>query len=147
MALVVLCPATQLWCWRVTEKEHERFGDPFTAPFWEGARQGKLLLQYSPSTGRYQFYPRPFLAGTGESDLEWRESSGKGEVYSMTRIFRQMLSGTHVPYICVLVQLDEGVRFLSRMISPDGRIGDRVEVAWEPRGSDPPFPVFRVMRP
>lgn len=129
----------------MTENKPERFGDPLTAPFWEGARQGKLLLQYSPSANRYQFYPRPFLAGTGESDLEWRESSGKGEVYSMTRIHRPLMGGTHVPYICALVQLDEGVRFLSRVISPECRIGDRVEVVWEPRGLDPPFPVFRVV--
>lgn len=129
----------------MTKSNQSAFNDPTTQPFWEAAHQHKLVAQYSPSARRYQFYPRLALAGTGETDLEWRELSGFGTIYSMTRVVRPLMMGIKVPYICVLVDLDEGVRLLSRVISPQCRIGDRVEVVWEPRGDAPPFPVFRVV--
>ena len=28
-------------------------------PFWEGARAGKLVLQYCRDSGKFQHYPRP----------------------------------------------------------------------------------------
>ena len=48
----------------------------FSAPFWEAARQQKLVIQYCPDSGKYQHYPRPISIYTGKRNLEWREVSG-----------------------------------------------------------------------
>lgn len=120
------------------------FGSPLTMPFWEGARRHELMAQYSPSADRWQFYPRPFLMPTGEHDLEWRALAGTGNIYALTTVRRALMGAMQVPYVVVLVDLDEGVRMLSRCLSPDCSVGDRVRVAWEPRGEDPPYPVFEV---
>ena len=50
--------------------------------FWDAAKRGKLALQYDPDADRYQFWPRAISTATGRRNLEWRETSGRGEVYS-----------------------------------------------------------------
>ena len=72
----------------------------FTEPYWEGTKQKKLLVQYCKPTGKYQHFPRPVSIFTGRRrDLEWREVSGKGVVYSYT-ITRARHAGLpwHQPY-------------------------------------------------
>ena len=46
--------------------------------------EGRFMIQRSRSTGRYVFYPRLLIPGTGETDLEWVEASGMGTIYSIT---------------------------------------------------------------
>lgn len=47
-------------------------------------REGRFMLQRSRSTGRWVFHPRVVLPGTGETDLEWVEASGRGTVHAIT---------------------------------------------------------------
>lgn len=41
-------------------------------------QQGRFMLQRSKESGRYTFYPRIALPGSGNTDLEWVEASGRG---------------------------------------------------------------------
>ena len=111
-----------------------------TRPFWQAAKERRLVIQYDPDTGAYQFYPRAISMATGKRNLEWREVSGKGSVFSYTV--------THVPtpgfedlapYALATVDLDEGVRMLARLdnVAPDDiAIGMRVKVCWEELSDD-----------
>ena len=57
----------------------------FSEPYWEGTKQKKLVIQYCKATGKYQHFPRPVSIFTGRRrDIEWREVSGKGVVFSWT---------------------------------------------------------------
>src|SRR4029079_6173211 len=57
----------------------------FSEPYWEGTRQKKLVIQYCKVTGKYQHFPRPVSIFTGRRrDIEWREVSGKGVMFSWT---------------------------------------------------------------
>ena len=56
-----------------------------TQPFWDGINQHRFLLQYDPEADKYQFYPRAISVHTGKQNLEWREVSGKGILYSYTQ--------------------------------------------------------------
>ena len=57
----------------------------FSEPYWEGTKQKKLVIQYCKATGKYQHFPRPVSIFTGRRrDIEWREVSGKGVVFSYT---------------------------------------------------------------
>ena len=81
------------------------------------------MIQRSRSTGRYTFYPRLVIPGTGETDLEWVEASGLGTVYSITVSRRR--DGDHN---IALIDLDEGVRMMSTITGVEtAPIGARVK--------------------
>ena len=108
----------------------------FSEPFWEGTREKKVRLQYCRGSGRYQFYPRPVSIFTGRRDLEWREVSGRGEIFSYTTavIARPPFAG-HTPYLIATVTLDEGVNVIANLIRcplEQLAIGMRVRPAWGP---------------
>jgi uncharacterized OB-fold protein len=120
-----------------------------TAAFWEGAKNGKLMLQYCKDTGRYQHYPRPVSIFTGSRNIEWREASGKGTIYACTviRVPGPGLDG-RLPLSVVTVELDEKVRIIGNILNADPdsvAIGQRVEVAWDKLGDDVPYPAFNLV--
>jgi uncharacterized OB-fold protein len=105
-------------------------------PYWDATREKKLLLQFDPRTGRYQFYPRPVGLAGGRRKLEWREVSGKGEIFSYTiaRRTREPFRG-HEPFLIVLATLDEGVNVMANMVDctlDEIKIGLRVKPYWAP---------------
>jgi uncharacterized OB-fold protein len=119
-----------------------------TKPFWDGAAQGKLMLQYCRDTGQFQHYPRPVSMYTGSRNLEWREVSGKGAIYAATtvRISGPGVEG-RIPLCVVTVELDEGVRIIGNILGAapeDVAIGQRVELAWDKLGDGTPYPAFRL---
>ena len=73
-------------------------------------REGRFMIQRSPSSGRHVFYPRVVVPGTGERDLEWVEASGRGTVYAIT-----VNRGREATYNLALIDLDEGPRMMSRV--------------------------------
>ncbi|MCW2516905.1 MAG: putative nucleic-acid-binding protein containing a Zn-ribbon [Mycobacterium sp.] len=104
---------------------------PTTQPFWDALREHKIRIQYSPSAGRYVFYPRVLAPGTLADDLEWREISGAGSLYTYTVSHRPVSPHfvDDVPQILAVVQWDEGPRFSTEIVNaaPDAiRVGARV---------------------
>jgi uncharacterized protein len=90
--------------------------------------QGRFMLQRSASTGGYVFYPRVAEPGTGVTDLEWVEASGRGVIYACTVVHQRPPAPD---YNVVLVELAEGPRLISRVdgVAPaDVKIGMRVRV-------------------
>src|SRR6201999_4383599 len=57
-----------------------------TKPFWDGAKAGKLVLQYCKDTGQFQHYLRPVSTPTGSGNLEWREVAGRRTIAACTVI-------------------------------------------------------------
>ena len=104
---------------------------PTSAPFWDALSQHRIRIQYSPSTDAWVFYPRVRAPRTLANDLEWREISGMGTLYSFTVARRPV--GPHfadaVPQLLAIVEWDEGPRFSTEMVNVDPadlRIGMRV---------------------
>jgi uncharacterized OB-fold protein len=117
-----------------------------TAPFWDAAKEERLVIQYCNDAGKYQWFPHPVSMYTGKRNLEWREVSGKGALYSWT-VTNSAWPGheERVPYICAYVDLDEGPRMLCNLLNCDKdkvRIGMPVKLVWEklPDGSN--YPAF-----
>jgi uncharacterized protein len=108
----------------------------FSRPYWEATREKKLLIQFCPSAGQYQFHPRPVSVFTGKSDLEWREVSGTGEVFTFTVAWRGPGPfRSHEPYLIATVTLDEGVNIIGNVVNcsyDDIHIGMRVKPFWAP---------------
>lgn len=91
---------------------------PLTEPFWAGLREQRLLLQYSPSGGQWVFYPRLLAPRTLADDLEWREASGLGTLYTFTvaRYPTWTAWADDVPQLIGVVQLAEGPRLTTEIV-------------------------------
>lgn len=120
---------------------------PAAAPFWQGTREQKLLLQWCRPCAAPIFFPREACPACLGVDLDWRESTGEGEVYACSVMHRagnrQMQD--RVPYVVALVDLDEGVRMMSNVVgcAPGAvRVGMRVRVTWEALSDGRALPLF-----
>ena len=108
-------------------------------PFWDAAREHRLLFQRCRLCGTSVFYPRDTCPGPGcfgVGTLEWVESSGKGRVYSYTILHQPAhpAFAADVPYVLAIIEMDEAWRMDSNVINidPDAvRVGMPVEVVWE----------------
>ena len=85
-----------------------------TEPFWEGAKQGKLMLPRCRDCNRVHWYPR-FLCPFCHSDnIEWIEGSGEGTIH--TYAVQHLAFGPwaeEAPYVTAYVDLKEGDRMLT----------------------------------
>lgn len=117
-----------------------------TKPFWQAAREGKLMLQYCKDTNEPQFFPRPVSMRTGKRNLEWREASGRGRVYTYSNHFNPWPGHEdRVPYMVALVELEEGVRILCNLVNvkaEDVKIDMPVKLTWEKLSDEINYPCF-----
>ena len=115
-----------------------------TAPFWAGLENGKLMIQYDPTARRYQFPARAISVRTGKQYLQWREVSGRGVVHALTEAAGV---GDAADYTVALIELDEGVRLIGRLIAKKDRsaeIGTPVKLAFDKLSDGRKFFTFRV---
>jgi uncharacterized OB-fold protein len=121
--------------------------NPETAPYWEGCREQKLLIQRCSSCGHHQFYPRILCTECTSQQVEWVSACGRGKVVSFT-IVRQAISEAYaadVPYVIALIQLDEGPTMMSNVIQSDPEsvmVGMPVEVIFEAWSEEITVPKF-----
>ena len=106
------------------------FDDPTTAPFWQAAGDGRLVVQRCNACGASQLYPRPFCLACDAADLGWAEAAGTGHVYSITVNRLAVRPDMEPPYAVALVELDEGPRVMTGTEGDGVQIGDRVRVQW-----------------
>ena len=123
----------------------QEYGDPLHRPFWQAAREHRLIVQHCRSCAHFQLYARPFCLECQSDDLEWLPSAGKGTVYTVTTVRISVLPELPPPYQIAIVDLDEGVRMLAGIEGPEVAIGDRVEARWREREDLPPLPVFAAV--
>lgn len=109
-------------------------------PYWQAAREGRLLLKLCRACGKSHYYPRPLCPFCMSSDTEWREASGKGSIYSWS-VERRATP----PYAIAFVALAEGPTLLTNIVDCNLdalAIGQQVTLAFETR-DEQPVPVFR----
>jgi uncharacterized OB-fold protein len=120
---------------------------PISAPYWQAAREGRLVVQRCEACGHLQLYPRSLCTRCSGERLGWREASGRGRVKSFT-VIRRAVSAAYeadVPYVVALIALDEGPTLMSNVVGcpPEAvRIGAAVRVrfdAWAPEVTVPVF--------
>jgi hypothetical protein len=121
---------------------------PESAPFWQGCKEHKLLLQHCSGCGTYQFYPRLLCAICMSEDLEWREASGRGKVETYTIVTRAVSDAyaANAPYVIALITLEEGPRMMSNVVGCDAQsvtCGMAVEVVFEAWSAEITMPKFR----
>jgi len=121
--------------------------NPETAPFWEAADQGKLLLRRCLACQVVIWYPRSICPDCHSTDTEWFEASGRGVVYSCTTVRRGVGEFAEAsPFNLSYIELAEGPRILSNVIDADPEsieIGQSVEVVFASTGNGTALPRFR----
>ena len=120
---------------------------PDTAPYWEGMKQGRLLLQACADCGKVRHYPRPVCPHCYSLAHRWVEAKGTGAVHSWTISHHAFHPGfkPELPYILATVDLAEGVRMQAQLKVADAKalkLGLPVKVAFEAATKDLVLPVF-----
>ena len=98
-------------------------------PFWEAARDHKLIIPRCRPCNRFFWYPREACPNCLESDSwEWQEVSGNARLHTFTIVYQPQHPAFQedVPYVFAIVQLDEGVRLMSNVVDLD--IPEDVEI-------------------
>lgn len=104
---------------------------PVSQPYWDGLREHRIVIQYSPSLQRYVFYPRTLTPGTLADDLQWREIDGAATLYTYTVARRSTGPpwSDAVPQLLAVAQWDVGPRVSTELVDVDPadiRIGMRL---------------------
>lgn len=119
-----------------------------TTEFWEEIKKGKLVRPVCQDCDNSFFSPQTLCPQCQSDNWKFRESSGKGSIYSFTIVHRPPDNAYPTPYIIIDVELEEKWRMYSRLLecSPsEVHIGQPVEVSFQEfRGEMLPF--FRVER-
>lgn len=122
--------------------------DDDTRPWWDAAREGRLLLRRCRSCGAVHYYPRTFCPTCWSDDVEWMEAGGRATLYTHSTVYVNDLPpfGEQVPYVAAVVDLEEGPRMMSRVVDcepADLEVGMALQVVFEPVTDDITLPYFR----
>jgi len=116
-------------------------------PYWEGTRQGKLIIRQCGACQTWQWGPEWICHKCHSQDMRWVEVAPEGRIYSWERPWHPvhpLLKG-RTPYIVVLVELPHagGVRMVGNLLGDpeqEVRIGAAVEAVFEPHDdANPPY--------
>lgn len=124
---------------------------PETQPFWDGTRAHRLLLPWCRDCGKPHFYPRAICPFCLSDALDWRQASGRGRLHTYA-INHKAAKGFVPPYVIAVVELDEGPRMLSNLLtdgppSPEALAIDMpVEVVFDDVTDTVTLPCFRPCR-
>jgi uncharacterized protein len=133
----------------------ETFADAFTQPFWDAAKEDRLVVPRCTKCATFRLPPAPICYVCQSEGVDWVELAGTGTVYSYTVVRHPLhpdLAGV-VPYVSGIVELDgtqgEGARMLVNIIDcePDDiDIGTRVRIIFDHVNDDMSTPRFRPLR-
>jgi uncharacterized OB-fold protein len=98
--------------------------DADTQPFWDGAARRELVVQRCARCAAWLWQPRPLCSHCHAPDPVWTRVAGDGRVASWTVIRPPVLPAwaDRVPFVVLLVELDEGVRMLGYLVDDAGRL-------------------------
>ncbi|MBZ0147300.1 MAG: OB-fold domain-containing protein [Pseudorhodoplanes sp.] len=122
-----------------------------SAPFWEGCRNHRLVIQRCTDCGQLRFPPTGMCPHCRSVNSEWITASGRGRLYSWIVVRHPVpreIYASDVPYVVALVDLEEGVRISTNMTCPpDELMSDMpVEVLFDDVSPELTLPKFRPVR-
>jgi uncharacterized OB-fold protein len=125
--------------------------DALSLPWWQAAAEHRLVVQRCTEC-QHTWLPAAPVCPECRSEAfevsDWKEVSGRGEVYTYTLVHRPIAAGQELPFVIAVIALEDsgGVRMISNLVdvNPDQlEIGMRVEVVWEDMSTDLAIPRFR----
>lgn len=123
--------------------------------FWEGAREGRLLIQRCKACATLRHPPGPSCPSCHSFEWDTLQASGRGTVYSFVVMHHPEVPPFEHPNPIGLIELEEGTRLVAQLLGVkpgEVRIGQRVVVEFNrfevgsPTGDDELWlPQFRVL--
>ena len=116
--------------------------------FWEGARQGQLLIQRCQSCGTLRHPPGPVCPSCHSFEWDTVQASGLGTLYSFVVMHYPEVPPFDYPNPIGLIELDEGTRMVAQLVGikpGDIQIGQRVQVEFNTFDGDLVLPQFRPL--
>jgi uncharacterized OB-fold protein len=121
--------------------------DPATEPFWNAAKEHRLVAPQCAMCGHFRLPPTPFCPECQSTEVNWVVLAGEATVFSFAVVhgFPGLPDITLVP---VVVDLPDapGARLVSNVIDvapEDVHIGMRLEVTFAPIAGGWELPLFR----
>lgn len=140
--------------------------DSDNAAYFRFCAQGELRLQRCKECELMRYPPGPACPWCAGNTFEWVAVSGRGTVYSYTEVRHpvQPAFRPHVPYLALLVELDEqrarpteheAIRMIGNLATRDAAlappemvtsvgIGSRMRVVFAPAGPDIAIPLWTL---
>ncbi len=113
--------------------------DERSAPFFDALAAGVVMLQYSPSSGKWSSPGARRCEFTFADDLEWRPSAGHARLVSWT-VLPERAAPPGIEAVIGIVEFDEGPWLVMQLHPSSGpllKTGAQVEVSFaRPAGSE-----------
>ena len=124
---------------------------PLTKPFYDGAKEGKLLLPRCEDCNRVHWYPRYICPFCHSTNISWIESSGEGRIHTFA-VQHRAFGGwaKEVPFVTAYIDLNEGDRMVTVLRGVDAtdpssiKFGSKVKVEFEEASEAIHLPFWRV---
>jgi uncharacterized OB-fold protein len=123
---------------------------PEARPYWDGLKEGKLMLPRCAACGHAFFYPRVVCPECQSRNITWIQATGKGRLHSFGIAHQSFNKAYKVapPYVLAMVELEEGPRLLSNLIDVKAdpavvKCDMAVEVVFHKLSDDVTVPLFR----
>ncbi|HMX10731.1 MAG TPA: Zn-ribbon domain-containing OB-fold protein [Burkholderiaceae bacterium] len=113
--------------------------------FWEGAREGRLMIQRCKACGTLRHPPGPVCPSCHSFEWDALQASGRGTVYSFVVMHYPEVPPFEHPNPIGLIELEEGTRLVAQLVGVkpgDVHVGQAVQVEFNrfevgaPEGSD-----------
>lgn len=110
----------------------------FTRPFWDAVGRGILTTTQCSDCGFLTFPPKPICPECWSENVQYIELSGSGALQSFTEVNIAPAAFRHeAPYVIAIIDLDEGVRLLSRIRAAFDDLVPDLRVRMVPRHAEP----------
>jgi uncharacterized OB-fold protein len=93
----------------------------WSQPFWETAREHRLVLRRCDACGTYQHPPYPSCEVCNGEEFSWVQAAGRATLFAFT-VNHSAVPFPFVadlPYVTAIVELVEGVRMISNVVECD----------------------------
>ncbi len=126
--------------------------DDLTRPFWDAAKERRLVIQRCQDCSHLHHPPRPVCDACHSKTLTFEQVSGRGRIYSFSVMHQPNVAGfaDELPYLNILIELEEQQRLFLVSHLPDSerehvRIGRKVEVYFEDVDAELTLPKFKLV--
>ncbi len=91
---------------------------PWSQPFWDAAREHKLMLRKCGKCGYIDHPPYLYCTNCQADEHQWIEAEGKATLaaYAINQFGVPFPFWADLPYVVALIDLPEGVRMISNIV-------------------------------
>jgi uncharacterized protein len=109
--------------------------------FWTAAREGRFIVPVCAACGKAHWYPRAICPFCASADMQWRDASGRGTIYTYS-VMRRVKE----PYVIANVTLAEGPTMLTNIVDCDFDklyVGQSVTIVFKRSENGQAVPMFK----